>query len=178
MPVMAPTTTGTLREWRLIEVRGMELATALNDASILQVFGDDHERMREALECAIAACRQSAPREACAGFRRFASDLRRHIHAEEALLFPAFEMHTGLINRGPTAVMRREHREIEQMLEYTGALLNKMADLAVVEQQLRALQALLADHDRREEMVLYPACDRCFTQPERFAAVRALPSVG
>jgi iron-sulfur cluster repair protein YtfE (RIC family) len=152
----------------------MEMAMAIIDESVLQTFSDDHEQLRETLERAIDACRSCALHDARASFYRFEDQLRRHVRTEDDVLFPAFEAHTGLRNTGPTAVMRREHREIERRLDRISDALDGKPDLTLIERELVALQALLADHDRREERVIYPACDRFFTQGERYAAVCAL----
>ena len=41
---------------------------------------------------------------------------RRHFDAEEAILFPAFEAHTGM-SMGPTRVMRNEHDQMRELLD-------------------------------------------------------------
>jgi iron-sulfur cluster repair protein YtfE (RIC family) len=143
-------------------------------ASIPQAFADDHERMRAILKRAATACRDSAQRDARVAFRAFAADLRRHIRVEDEVLFPVFEVHTGLRDRGPTAVMRHEHRAIEARLDRIDAALANDTELELVERSLLELGSVLADHDRREEMVLYPACERIFSGRERIQAVQAL----
>lgn len=150
---------------------------------ILETFAGDHERLRGLLGRAIEACSSCATREARSAFYSFTDGLCRHIQAEDELLFPAFEAHTGLrggcaassmAGSGPTARMRREHRQIERRLNQIGDALDGKPDLRAVARELVELRSFLEDHDRREECVLYPACDRLFTQPERSATWRAL----
>jgi iron-sulfur cluster repair protein YtfE (RIC family) len=146
-----------------------------DDASVYKAFTADHRAMREVLGRAIASCGAGDRPHARSGFTRFAADLRAHIAAEEAVLFPIFELYTGTLDAGPTAVMRRDHRDIERRLDRIAAAFDRDDDVGAIEQELAALQALLGDHDRREELVLYPACDRFFTAGQRLAAVRGIP---
>ena len=155
----------------------MDIAKAPNAANISAAFGDDDHELQSGLECAIAACSRATTREACAHFALFAAGLRRHMRAEDNVLFPAFEAHTGLRDGGPTTVMRRDHREFEERLQQIGESLRRGEDAAVAEQRLLALRDRLADHDRREEMVLYPTCDRLLNARVRFACVHALPRI-
>ncbi len=89
----------------------------------------------------------------------FAAGLRRHIAFEEQILFPAFEATSGMPpGVGPTAVMRAEHREIEELI---GRIEAGIAERdAPVEALRRSLHAVLGEHNLKEEGVLYPATDQ------------------
>jgi uncharacterized protein (DUF2249 family)/hemerythrin superfamily protein len=95
--------------------------------------------------------------------------LNRHIHLEEQLLFPVFEMKSGLPYGGPTAVMRAEHREIRMALEE----LIRAAEggPAFAEEPRSRLHTALRDHERKEESILYPNIDRLLTDGERDSLV-------
>ena len=152
----------------------MYTATETIGQGVRETFAGDHERLRGLLGRAIAACSSCATREARTAFYAFTDGLCRHIQAEDELLFPAFEAHTGRRGSGPTAVMRREHRQVERRLNQIGDALDGRPDLRAVARELVELRSFLEDHDRREECVLYPACDRLFTPIERSATWRAL----
>ncbi len=47
---------------------------------------------------------------------RMRQSLEWHLQAEEMQLFPAFGLATGMV-RGRMAVMRRDHRQIRELLE-------------------------------------------------------------
>jgi uncharacterized protein (DUF2249 family) len=119
----------------------------------------DHDRL-DALEAEAFRKRaegdlQSA-REIYAGF---AAGLRRHIAFEEQILFPAFEATSGMPPAaGPTAVMRAEHREIEDLIGRIEAGIGEKD--APVEELRRSLHAVLGEHNFKEEEVLYPASDQ------------------
>jgi regulator of cell morphogenesis and NO signaling len=73
-----------------------------------------------------------------------------------------------LRDRGPTVVMRAEHREIGRCLE---ALHDKVRhhDVDSEREEEELLQALGA-HNQKEENVLYPAIDRLASAEEKAAA--------
>jgi len=137
----------------------------------------DHDRLDELLLQAVRALRAGddpAARSAYATFRR---SLTRHIRFEEELLFPVFEMRTGLPHGGPTSLMRAEHREIQTLLGEIERALEEAP--AVVEELCRALRDALGDHNRKEELILYPGTDRLLTEAESdtlVARIQAYPS--
>jgi hemerythrin-like domain-containing protein len=84
--------------------------------------------------------------------------MRRHFAREEQVLFPAFEAATGMTS-GPTAVMRMEHRQIEQLMASLQAALDRRDReeyLGVSE----TLLMLMQQHNAKEENILYPMADR------------------
>jgi hemerythrin-like domain-containing protein len=136
----------------------MGMSISPHETSISSSLGADHDRLDLLLADTYERV-ASDPDFARQSFAAFVSGLKRHIDIEDNVLFVAFEERTGIRGMGPTAVMRREHREIE-------ARLGRIADALVrpsVEQvrtEIDNLRALLADHNMREERVLYPACDQ------------------
>lgn len=83
--------------------------------------------------------------------------LRRHIHVEEAFLFPAIER-TGE-RLMALARMRYEHGDMWPHLESAIALLDAKANLEALQPDAEALRRLRA-HDPREEEAIYTAAGR------------------
>ncbi len=125
---------------------------------VLEALAWDHDRL-DALEAEAFRARESGDLTAAFDlYAQFAAGLRRHIGFEEEILFAAFEAASGMpSNAGPTAVMRAEHREIEELLE---GIASGIGDAASDVRALRArLQDVLGDHNAKEEQVLYPTTD-------------------
>ena len=126
---------------------------------VAEALGWDHDRLDGLDQAAADAWENGDPRLGPRLLLRFAFGLRRHIRFEESVLFPEFERLAGMTpDRGPTSVMRLEHRAIEPMLQ-------EMADAAARGERpagaTRAeLRALLHEHNVKEEKVLYPMLDR------------------
>ena len=143
----------------------------MNDTTVQVSFAHDHDRLDQLLEAYRQLKRVDFPR-AKQAFREFKFGLQRHIIWEETVLFPLFEEKTGLRDRGPTAVMRAEHREIGRRLE---ALHDKVRRQDVdSEPDEQALLDALSAHNQKEEIVLYPAIDRLSSAEERAAAFRKM----
>ena len=90
----------------------------------------------------------------------FIGALKRHINAEEQILFPAIEKKTNDIE--PTGAMRLEHRQMEHMLERLKPLLTVeelWTGIKAVEGQEIEPGALLRSHENKEHEVLYPMAD-------------------
>ncbi len=119
----------------------------------------DHDRL-DALEAAAFRKRAEGELQSAAEtYALFAAGLRRHIAFEEQILFPAFEATSGMPSGvGPTAVMRAEHREIEDLIGKIEAGITEKD--APVDQLRRSLHAVLGEHNFKEEQVLYPSTDQ------------------
>ncbi len=125
---------------------------------VLEALAWDHDRL-DALEQAAFRARASGDLQSAFDiYARFAAGLRRHIGFEEEILFAAFEAASGTpTDRGPTAVMRADHREIEELLE---EIASGIGDAASDLDRLRAnFHGVLGDHNAKEEQVLYPTTD-------------------
>lgn len=139
--------------------------------TVKDTFADDHDRLDQLLETYrrlkrvdFATARQA--------FKEFKSGLQRHIIWEEQILFPLFEEKTGMRDRGPTAVMRAEHREIGRCLE---ALHDKVRHQdADSDREEQLLIEVLSAHNQKEENVLYPAIDRVSSAEEKAAAFHSM----
>lgn len=91
-------------------------------------------------------------------FAALHAELARHIQLEEDVLFPAFERASGT-TEGPTAVMRTEHTRIASLLGQLAAAIDRRDTVEYRIAQAR-FHTLMVDHNRKEEQILYPACDR------------------
>lgn len=143
----------------------------MSEQTVQVSFALDHDRLDELLE-AYRQLKHVDFARAKQAFREFKFGLQRHIIWEETVLFPLFEQKTGMHDRGPTAVMRTEHREIGRRLE---ALHAKVRDHDTAsDQEERDLLQALAAHNQKEENVLYPAIDSLSSPEERAAAFRTM----
>ena len=118
---------------------------------ITTFFQADHARL-DALFDAYVRTLESQPELSRDFLRTFADGLRQHIRWEEDALFPLFEQKTGMTG-GPTMVMRHEHEQILQLLD----TLLENADDSNSRQQL---MDILAEHNAKEENILYPMTDQ------------------
>lgn len=139
--------------------------------SIRTYFQQDHTELDDLL-VQFQTLKRSDYAAAKSRFVAFKFGLQRHIVWEEELLFPAWERATGQTESGPTAVMRREHRQIADALE----ALHRKVQAADPESDAeeRALLALLSSHNQKEERVLYPALDGTLGDEERAGIFRAM----
>lgn len=139
-------------------------ATARLD-SVTRCLSSDHDRLRLTLESVVVAFDDRRFDEARERYALFARGLRHHMRMEEELLFPVFEARTGL-DAGPTAVMRQEHRTIEDAAATIGSALDRN-DAAGFAAGLRFLEEVLVGHESKEEHVLYPITDALLSPAER-----------
>jgi len=89
---------------------------------------------------------------------KFSAGMQRHITMEEEVLFPAFETASGMPEAGPTAALRTEHRQMQDLL---GQISNAI-ESGDSEQALDAgdtLLMLIQQHNAREESELYPVAE-------------------
>ena len=157
-------------QWRVELLRRGGRVGALRE--ITEALSWDHDRL-DALEAAAFEARALGDHQlARRSYRAFAHGLSRHIRFEEELLFPVFEVRTGLSSTmGPTAVMRAEHDEIKKRLEAIAAEIGLVHPTADLESRRRAFHEVMRAHNAKEEQVLYPAVDRCLSADESDALV-------
>jgi regulator of cell morphogenesis and NO signaling len=142
--------------------------------TIAELMGDDHDEL-DALFTAFQGIQVKDPQRARRLFSRFKQGLERHIGWEEEILFPIFEERTEMLDRGPTAVMRMEHRQIKDCLaEIQDRLVNGSATPPEAEERLVALLRL---HNNKEEAVLYPWIDEALSAEERRELVRRMEAL-
>lgn len=149
--------------WRVEIARRKE---ADPERSVTDYFQTDHRRLDAIYERFEDAAAGSDWDKALTDFREFSLGLKRHIKAEEEILFPLFEEKTGMIDAGPTFVMKMEHKEIKELLE---RIENNTAsrNAAEVTEAGTMLMNILADHNMKEEHILYPESDSFISDNER-----------
>ena len=124
--------------------------------TITTFYEKDHDRLDELFKTFQTVKRSDFPK-AKEAFKEFKIGLQRHIVWEEELLFPIWEEKTGIIEDGPTPIMRFEHEQIKKLLE---AIHQKVGGHNLEsDQDEQALLNLLSSHNRKEERALYPAID-------------------
>lgn len=125
--------------------------------TVAEFLGKDHDRLHALLH-EYRRSRTTDPARATTALWEFRCGLERHILWEEGLLFPRFEMATGMHGAGPTIVMRREHAQIQALLSAIQQALG--TDPSAVEPLEAQLQEILDAHNEKEEAILYPWVDR------------------
>lgn len=143
--------------------------------TITTLYAEDHDRLDELFKT-FQTSKRSDFAKAKDAFKEFKVGLQRHIVWEEELLFPMWEEKTGMIEDGPTPVMRFEHEQIKQLLD---AIYRKVESQDLTsDQEEQALLNLLGSHNRKEEKALYPAIDNVTNADERntiFATMKTIP---
>ena len=86
-----------------------------------------------------------------------------------------WEEKTGMIEDGPTPVMRFEHDQIKQLLDTIHQKVERQ-DLNT-DQDEQALVTLLSSHNRKEERALYPAIDNVTSPDERTTIFRNMNTI-
>ncbi|HEY5931935.1 MAG TPA: hemerythrin domain-containing protein [Nitrospira sp.] len=143
--------------------------------TITAFYEADHDRLDELFKT-FQTLKRSDFAKAKEVFKEFKVGLQRHIVWEEELLFPMWEEKTGMIEDGPTPMMRHEHSQIKQLLD---AIHQKVEGLTPdTDQDEQALVNLLSSHNRKEERALYPAIDNVISAEERekvFSDMNSIP---
>jgi len=131
--------------------------------AITKFMGQDHDRLDDLFR-EFQTMKGSDFAKAKHAFSEFKRGLQRHIVWEEEILFPLFEHQTDIQDRGPTAVMRMEHRRIREFLEEIhDRFIDGETDTDGLE---KALLDTLAAHNKKEEAVLYPWIDHSLSEQE------------
>jgi len=131
--------------------------------AISEFMVQDHDRLDDLFN-EFKELKSSDEKNAKEIFSEFKSDLEKHINWEEEILFPLFEQKTGMINRGPTAVMRMEHKNIKDVLRQTWAKLSN--GIIQTDELDKTLVTFLSQHNHKEENILYPIIDKSFNEEE------------
>lgn len=139
---------------------------------ISTLLGEDDRRLESRLEEACRASRSGDAAAAAAGFATFESRLRRHLHAEEQILFPAFESLIG--TAGPTHSLRGDHRRIRDLLEEIAHLL---AFSEPIDAPVGDLRSFLEAHDTKEAAIVYATVDEQMPPGTRAALARQMAAL-
>lgn len=146
----------------------------MTEQTITSYFEEDHNKLDQMFDQfqTLKACNYI---EAKQYFKDFKSGLQRHIIWEEEILFPIFEAKMSMGTAGPTAIMRTDHRIIKNILEkiHEKVLLgNPESDDEEAE-----LLNFLAQHNLKEEQVLYPLIDQFISKEERDQIFRQMENL-
>ncbi|MDF0664680.1 MAG: hemerythrin domain-containing protein [Nitrospira sp.] len=142
---------------------------------IAAYYKQDHDQLDELFKI-FQSSKRSDFAKAKQSFKEFKVGLQRHILWEEELLFPMWEKKTGMIEEGPTPMMRFEHSQIKQLLDAIHQKVER--ENLDVDQDEQALVNLLSSHNRKEERALYPAIDNVTSRDERatvFGNMNSIP---
>ncbi len=115
----------------------------------------DHNRLDLILNSLVEAVREEKSFELQQSlFYLFKSGLLRHLHWEDAVLFPIFEREMKLKNC-PIQSLKDQHAEIHLALSNIEDTLDNEIDL----EKIVALANYLDEHNTREEKLVYLAMD-------------------
>jgi hemerythrin superfamily protein len=147
----------------------------MNEQTTITTFYEaDHDRLDELFKT-FQGLKRSDFAKAEDAFKEFKVGLQRHIVWEEELLFPLWEEKTGMIEDGPTPVMRFEHSQIKQLLESIHDKVAQQDPDSDQEEQL--LLNLLGSHNMKEERVLYPSIDNVTSAEDRETVFRNMKTI-
>ena len=135
--------------------------------TVMDYLMTDHRRLDGIMETCRDLAASGNMKGAASTFIEFRKGLLRHIKIEEGLLFPEFELATGLHkSSGPTGVMRHEHAEIIRLLDLIQDVFDsEKPDASEFDSLRAAVVALLGEHNGKEERILYPMTDRMVPGP-------------
>ena len=91
-------------------------------------------------------------------WEKFDNGLRRHMAMEEEVLFPAFDLRSGMSGGGPVAMMKMEHQQMRGLLDQIGECM----DAGDAQEALDigdTLLMLVQQHNVKEEGMLYPMAE-------------------
>jgi iron-sulfur cluster repair protein YtfE (RIC family) len=91
-------------------------------------------------------------------WEKFDIGMRRHMAMEEEVLFPAFDVRSGMGGGGPVAMMKMEHQQMRGLLDQIGECM----DAGDAQEALDigdTLLMLVQQHNVKEEGMLYPMAE-------------------
>ena len=125
--------------------------------NIRDLMAADHRQCDDLFAAVERSLERAAWADADAEFDRLQNAMSCHFDAEEAILFPAFEAHTGM-SMGPTQVMRNEHDQMRELLDAAKKALDER-DAEDYSGTAETLLIMMQQHNMKEENILYPMCD-------------------
>lgn len=124
---------------------------------VTQSLENHHKHCDDAFAIAEAAVGKKHWDEAARLHNSFCGEMETHFHAEESLLFPAFEAATNIID-GPTKVMQTEHVQIRELLDTMADAIARN-DVDGFAGHADTLVIMMQQHNLKEENIFYPMCD-------------------
>jgi uncharacterized protein (DUF2249 family) len=117
----------------------------------------DHERLNRLFVLALQHVNAGRVAEAEPVLQEFSLGLRRHVHAENDILAPAFVAPRDTEGADPTSTMLREHEQIVELLQSISfCFVDGRALGGDLEPQLALLSGILVKHEACEEETLFP----------------------
>lgn len=144
----------------------------MSNPSVNEFLTEDHDRLDELLE-SFQEWRAKDLGKAQVLLTQFTRGLLRHLHWEEAILFPLFEQKTG--QTGLISTLRGEHEEIKEWLRAVGSKIEQNDAACDYEEEM--LIEELGGHNAREEYALYPQLDKLLTDDEKRGAFEKMAAV-
>ncbi|MDP3541455.1 MAG: hemerythrin domain-containing protein [Elusimicrobiota bacterium] len=139
--------------------------------TISAFFAKDHDE----IDAILSRADFREPAAALLILKEFDYRLERHIIWEETVLFPAAARVEPALARGPIPVMLMEHIAIRAAKAKALELLAKGDGLGALA-RIQEMLVVLAAHNRKEESVLYSACDRLIPKEEAESMLSLLAS--
>ncbi len=143
-----------------------------SEPSTTRVFGADHEWLTGLLAATRRAWDRGDAALAAHVFTKLDHRLRQHMRVEDELLFQTLEQRVGTPEAELAAGLRAEHDQLNVRLDRVSTLLASAAPAAG--EELAELERVLCEHERREELLAFPACDRAVEPEVRSLAAREL----
>ncbi|MEB2310833.1 MAG: DUF2249 domain-containing protein [Sorangiineae bacterium] len=142
---------------------------------VLEILQADHERLDAIAEELDEKLGAGEVAGAQGRLGELTCGLERHMHAEEAALFPAFERATGMAG-GPIHVMLHEHNQIRNDLAGMASALHS-GDASRAKSTLASMMSVLAEHNAKEESIIYGRTDQALDDRARDALVQQILTV-
>lgn len=159
MPKLSQRLTQETLEAIITEAHQIEAEKKKSDVWLL--FEEDHKR----IDFNISRLRKAvgSAEDAEGHYSKVRAQLLKHIELEETVLFPGFGQHAAPGQTGPVQVMIAEHREITSVLVKAGDSLGNREFGAHID----SLVGMLAVHNKKEELILYPLINRTLPASDR-----------
>lgn len=136
------------------------------DPSVVAFMMAEHERIYSLIQALDDAASEGRSQRSETFQEILVALLRRHIEVEESLLMPILSSRHGQ-QRGPAAVLRDDHVQVETILEDLSAIVVSDGALGQVTGQVRKLVELLDRHTELEESLVYQLADEHLDDEER-----------
>jgi iron-sulfur cluster repair protein YtfE (RIC family) len=150
-----------------------EKSKTTNSFRITSSIIDDHVNA-EKLLAEFQSLKQKDTEAAKKLLLKIKDDLLKHMANEEEGLFPLFESRTGFQHSGPTATLRKEHKQIRTLLKaFENLLLHPKAKPNARQERIIENQLIkfLKAHEEKEEEIFYPWLDKMLPEQEKKAAI-------
>jgi hemerythrin-like domain-containing protein len=147
------------QELESIIERAHDIEKEKKTSDVRALFEYDHKR----IDLNISALRTEKGETVKTLYSKMRNQLLKHIELEEVVLFPAFIDTASPNQKGPVQVMIAEHREITSCISTPADRL----DMTTLPDDLQKLVGLLAVHNKKEEIILYPMINRTLDGKKR-----------